>query len=121
LITSGEFTITYVKRLLSGRGMAAEYRDIRLVNIYALYGAAKRQGRERFYTSDLTYLLEGSPSNMIVGGDFNCILNKTDSTDHFNYTRALDGLVRGLDLQDMWQVDPRERFSHTIPRPVPHG
>jgi exonuclease III len=64
--------------------MAAEYRDIRLGNIYAPYGAAKRQESERFYTSDLAYLLEGSLSNMIVGGDFNCILNKTDSTGHFN-------------------------------------
>jgi len=35
LITRDEFTITNVKQLPSGRGIAAEYKGIRMINIYA--------------------------------------------------------------------------------------
>ena len=50
---------------------------------------------------------------MIVGGVFNCILNQKDSTGHFNYSRALDGLVHGIELRDMWQSDPPEKgYTH---------
>jgi exonuclease III len=114
LITRDEFTSTNVKQLPSGRGIAAEYKGIRMINIYTPFGTVNRQEREHFNTSDLTCLLEGSPSNMIVGGDFNCILNKSDTTGHFNYRQALDGLVRGLGLQDMWQADSsRKIFTHS--------
>jgi endonuclease/exonuclease/phosphatase family metal-dependent hydrolase len=114
LITSDEFTITNVKQLPSDRGKTAEYKGIRMINIYAPSGTVKRQEREHFYTSDLTYLLEGSPSSMIMGGDFNCILNKSDTTGYFNYSKALDGLVRELGLQDMWQADPSSKiFTHS--------
>jgi len=102
--------------LNSYHGIAAEYKGIRMININAPSGTAKRQERENFYTSDLIYLLQGSPSNMIVGGDFNCILNKSDTTGHFNYSKALDGLVRGLGLQDMCQAEPsRKIVTHYSP------
>jgi len=53
---------------------------------------------------------------MIVGGDFNSVLNQTDSTGQFNYSKALDGLVRGFELQDMWRADPlRTVFTHYSP------
>ena len=114
MITRDEFTITNVKQLRSGRSIAAEYKGTRMMNIYAPSGTANRQEREHFYTSDLTYLLQGSPSNMFVGGDFNCILNKSDTTGHFNYSKALDGLVRELCLQDMSQADPSRKSFHTL-------
>ena len=75
IMTRNEITITDITRLPSGHGIVAEYRGIRLVNIYALSGTAKQQEREGFYNNELPYLLRASPSNMIVGGDFNCVLN----------------------------------------------
>jgi hypothetical protein len=75
-----------------------------------------RQERERFNNNELLYLLRASPSNMIVGGEFNCVLNKSDSTGHFNYSKALDSLVRGFDLHDMRRADPlRTHFTHYSP------
>jgi exonuclease III len=93
MVTTNKITITNITRLASGRGIAAEYRGIWLVNVYAPSGTAKRQVRERFYNDELPYLLRVSPSNMIIGGDFNCLLNQTDSTGHFNCSKALDRLV----------------------------
>jgi len=40
LITRDEFTITNVKQLPTGRGIAAAYKDIRMINIYAPSGTA---------------------------------------------------------------------------------
>ena len=92
--------------------MAAEYRGIWLVKVYASSGTTKQQERERFYNNELPYLLRASPSNMIVGGDFNCVLNQTDS----NYSKTIDKLVRGFELQDMWLADPLRAISRTTPR-----
>jgi endonuclease/exonuclease/phosphatase family metal-dependent hydrolase len=53
---------------------------------------------------------------MIVGGDFNCVLNKKDSTGHPNYSRALDAFVHVFELQDVWQEDStRNGFMHYSP------
>jgi hypothetical protein len=41
---------------------------------------------------------------MILGGDFNCVLAKTDCTGHFNFSRVLNALVKGFDLVDMWEA-----------------
>jgi len=114
-MTRNEITITNITRLPSGRGKAAEYRGIWLVKIYAPPGTAKRQERECFYSNELPYLLRASPSNMIVG-DFNCVLNQTGRTGHFNNSKALDGLVRGFDLHDMWRENLlRTVFTHYTP------
>ena len=72
--------------------------------------------RERSYNNELPYFLRASPSNMIGGGDFNCVLNQTDSTRHFNYSKTLDGLGGGFELQDMWLAEPlRTVFTHYFP------
>ena len=59
-------------------------------------------------TVNSPYMLRASTSNMIVGGDFNGVLNQRDSTGHFNYGKALDGLVCGFQLQDMWRAEPHK-------------
>jgi hypothetical protein len=38
-----------------------------------------------------------------MGGDFNCVLKSGDTTGNFNYSRALDALVGGMELHDAWQ------------------
>jgi len=88
MVTRNEITITNITRLPPGREMAAQYISICLVNVYAPPGTAKRHEREHFYNNKLPYLLRPSTSNMIVGVDFNCVLSQTDSTGHFNYSKA---------------------------------
>jgi hypothetical protein len=103
-------TFTNITRLPSGRGIAADCRGIWTVKNYDPSGAVRRQEREYFYNSEPTYFLRGSPSNKIVGGDFNRVLNKADTTDHFNYTRVLEELFQDFELQDTWQAN----FSRSV-------
>jgi len=96
----------------SGRGIATTLQGVWLVNIYAPSGAEKKQGREAFFNIDLPHLLKEIPTTIILGGDFNCVLAKTDCTGHFNYSRALNALIRGFDFVDMWEAAP-ERAIYT--------
>jgi hypothetical protein len=38
---------------------------------------------------------------MIIEGDFNFVLDKTDATGHFNYSRVLNTPISGYDLVDI--------------------
>jgi len=73
----------------SGRGIAAMYNGIRLINVYAPSGAESKQEREWFYNADVPYLLPATERDIILAGDFNCVLSHTDATGHRNNSRAL--------------------------------
>ena len=90
-------------RLPTGRANGARFRDTWIMNIYAPSGTAKRKEREHFYSTELAYLLTAAPQLVVMGGDFNCVLERKDATRTLNYRRALDGLVRGTELKDAWQ------------------
>jgi hypothetical protein len=94
--------LTRTVSLPSWRGIAASIQRVRLVNIYAPSGAEERQEREDFFNLELPYLLIDTPTTVIMSGDYNCVLSKTEATGHFNFSRALNTLISGYDLVDMW-------------------
>ena len=109
-------TLTNVKRLPSGTGIATMYEGLWLVNVYAPSWTARRQDRETFYNSDLPYLLPYSRTDMILAGDFNCVLADSDSTGRRNYSRALASVVHGFNLTDAWEATPpRKVYTHYTP------
>jgi exonuclease III len=107
--------ITDIKRLPTGRGVAAKLNETWVVNIYATSGAEKKkQEREHFYNTDLTHIIPMTYTDMIIAGDFNCILTRTDSTGTKNYSRALTNIVKGLNLIDAWETTKtREGYTTT--------
>jgi exonuclease III len=109
LIKNG-ITIRNVKRLPSGRGIAALFQGTWIINVYTPSGVQKRDAKERFYTADIISLLPVTRSTVILAGDFNCVLTQADETGRKNFSRALDTLVRGLALTDAW--------DHTTTRPI---
>jgi exonuclease III len=88
--------LTDIVRIPTGRGVEADFHGVWLVKIYAPSGAEKRQEREDFFNFDLPYLLQATPNTVILGRDINCVLAKADVTGHFNFSRALNTLVREL-------------------------
>ena len=112
-IARGEINLENVTRIPSGHAIAAKFRELWLINIYAPSGTAQKQERERFYNSVLAYLISEASGQIILCGDFNCVQETTDSTGCFNYSRALAELVHGFALKDTWQGDPtRKVFTH---------
>jgi exonuclease III len=112
ILAINHLTLTNILRLPTGRGLAADFQGVWLVNIYAPSGAEKRQEREDFFNFVLPYLLQATPNTVILGGDFNCVLAKADVTGHLNFSRALNSLVKGYNLVDMWTTAP-ERGVYT--------
>jgi hypothetical protein len=52
-------------------------------------------------------------TSIILGGDFNCVLENSDSTGHYTYSRALTELVRGFHLVDVWApAEGRRVYTH---------
>ena len=46
-----------IQRIPSGRGIAANFKGIRIINIYAPPGTERRAEREQFFNTKVTYLL----------------------------------------------------------------
>jgi exonuclease III len=82
-------TITGIKRIPSGRGIAVNYNGIWIINIYAPSGTEKRNEREYLFNTELPHILPTTTTDMIIAGDFNCIVDGTESTRSTNYSRAL--------------------------------
>ena len=56
---------------------------------------AKQVEREAFFNTVFVYLLRNAPENLLLGGDFNCVLDASDATGTCWYSRTLAALVQG--------------------------
>jgi hypothetical protein len=57
-------------------------------------------------------LIPPTPTEMILAGDFKCIVNSMDSTGTNNCSRALQNLISQLDLHDSW-TPTEEQYGYT--------
>jgi len=89
----------------SGRGTAVYFDDTCIVNIYAPSGIAKRAEREDFFNSDIIELLPLKPTKLILAGNFNRVINNNDCTGQRTCSRALERLIKGLQLKDAWDTE----------------
>jgi exonuclease III len=102
ILTKFGISLNNKKRLPNGRGIAVLFQNTWIINVYAHSGTEKRDDRERFYTIDIS-LLPITRSAIILAGDFNCVLRQIDATGRKNFSRALDALVTGLHLHDVYE------------------
>jgi len=102
------------KRFLSGRGMAAAFHG---KWIHAPSGAERKAEWERFYNTDLVYLLPRKDTELLLAGHFNCVLNAADSTGHTQHSRILATIVDGFDFRDVWNASrPSLGYTRYTPK-----
>jgi exonuclease III len=101
-----------VKRLPTGRGIAAHVLNKWFINVYAPSGSEKRAESESFYSTDMVTLLPVSEVESVMGGDFNCVINRHDTTATFNPSRAINELICGIHLVDAWDQQTRPAYTH---------
>jgi exonuclease III len=107
------YTLTNINRIPTGRGISAQFNDIKIVNIYALSGSEKKRERDDFYNNDVALLLVHPNPHMILAGDFNCVFSNSDCTDSPLISRALPNLAKRLELIDLWDATRgRQIFTH---------
>lgn len=92
-----------IELLESGRGISCRIYDVTLINLYAPSGSSNKAERSLFFKEEIIYLLRRCPVNVLMGGDFNCVLHAKDQFPHFNYCKELHELVRNLQLKDSWE------------------
>jgi exonuclease III len=75
------YQLTNVERSPTGRTIAATLNGTRVININAPASTGRRAQREHFYNQELSDLLDTSNPALILGGDFNCVLEPADATE----------------------------------------
>jgi hypothetical protein len=109
--------IRHVKRLPTGRGIAGVLEGIHLINIYAPSGAEKKSERETLFNKDIPPLLPNTRTEILLAADFNCVMTQADTTGHTTHSKTLDILIKGLSLQDTWNMTTsRHGFTHYTPK-----
>jgi len=78
-VTRNELPVTNVINIPTGTGKASDCLGITLINVYVPSGKAKQAERESF-KSDLVYLFRNAPEKLLLGGDFNCVLEASVAT-----------------------------------------
>jgi hypothetical protein len=56
----------------------------------------KKRETEQFYGTEITLLLQNIQRNIVLGGDFNCVLEPSDTTGHYMPKKALETLTLRL-------------------------
>jgi len=82
MIIREDLQMDRIKRIPSGRGITAYYKNICLINIYAPSGTNNRTERETFFNKDVIELLPRNPTETIMAGDFNCVQTDDDCIGH---------------------------------------
>jgi hypothetical protein len=99
--------ISNLIRLPSGSGIAAPLQGTYIINVYASSGGEKRGEREDFYNNEVPKLLPKTPTETVLAGAFNCILENNNSTGNKNFSRALECMVQNPGFHDVWQASDR--------------
>ena len=106
IVARNDIALTNINKISSGRAIAAEYKGLHIVNIYAPSGTAKQAEREHFYNAEVPQLLQTGHGELIIRGNFNCVTNPEDTSSNFYTSTALTAKIRGLHLADVWTQDP---------------
>ena len=94
-----------------GRGISAQFGRYTIINVYAPSGSNNRQERNMFFGAEVLPLFQRTVDNIVLAGDFNCVLRAEDTLGHANICGQLRALTQRLHL-----VDP----SVHINRPIVH-
>jgi hypothetical protein len=102
-----------IERLPSGRGISGYWNGLQTINLYARSGTSKKAQREKYFQTEVPYLLRHMPNKCIIGGYFNCVLNSRDCTGTPAYSKALDTIIRRCELIDAWDTEThRVGYTH---------
>jgi len=66
--------------------VAAKFREIWIITVNILSCNAIKQERDRFFNSEVPYLLAGETRHILLGGVSNFILEVSDTTGGLTYS-----------------------------------
>lgn len=102
----------------SGRILSIVCDDVNFVNVYAHSGTNKKRERDDLFRDEITpHVIKGNCSHTVIGGDFNCVLNKRDSRSATaNLCQGLKDLTTSMQLKDVASVRNGSNVEFTFHR-----
>lgn len=91
-------------------------QHVTICNIYAPSGYALRAEREKFFTDTIPHYINHGTGELILGGDFNAVINKKDANHTSNHSSSLKFLVESLKLSDAWEHVHKTVVDYTFVR-----
>ena len=80
---------------------------LHFVNVYAPASATFNE-RDRFFQDELLFYLRNNLNNIILGGDWNCVLTERDcQSKNIHISKSLTNIIRSLRCKDAWFVKNR--------------
>ena len=77
---------------------------LHLVNVYAPASASNNE-RDLFFQDELLFYLRNNLSNVILGGDWNCVISDRDcESRNIHISKSLLNIIRQLRCRDAWYV-----------------
>ncbi len=107
-----------VRRLPSGRAVSARIGDVTIANVYAPAGSQGRKDRVDFFTHQLPLVLTDVGEQLILGGDFNAVLHKNDTTGTAHPCPVLRAVVERARLEDAWRRLRPDEAGYTCYSPL---
>ncbi|KAK3909280.1 Transposon TX1 uncharacterized 149 kDa protein [Frankliniella fusca] len=96
-----------------GRGIAVKVGNTTYISVYAPAGSRGREERAEYFSRDIAPLLAVAGDDLVLAGDFNCVLRGQDTTGTTWRSPELAALVKDLLLVDAWTAvrhDPGHTF-----------
>lgn len=87
-----------------------------LCNVYAPSGCAQKDARERLFSQTIQYYINDGVGKLIVGGDFNSVINRKDANHSSNYSQAFKCFTESLKLCDTWEAVKKNEIDYTFIR-----
>ena len=77
---------------------------LHLINVYAPANENYSE-RDRFFQEDLLYYLRNNLNNVILGGNWNCVLKERDcQSRNIHISKALSNIVNSVKIKEAWSV-----------------
>ena len=121
------FTTENIQFDTAGRAIVFDLGDITLGNFYAHSGtdARSRSSRENFIGEVVPQLLTNRKQAGCIGGDWNCIVNKSDATvnPETKMSNTLKRVIKAFDMTDSFRcIHPKDKsFSRYYGDTRGHG
>jgi len=91
ILSKIELPLHDVRRIPSGRGIITQYEHIGILNVYAPSGSANRAEREEFSNTGIMDLLPHTLTELLMAGDFNCVLRTVTAQGSEHAAEHLEG------------------------------
>lgn len=110
------FNCNRIDRSFDSRLISLSINGVTFINVYAPPGTQNRTARENFYKETLPHYYHHASDTVVIGGDFNSVVNLKDATGTNSNSPMLRRFMNAADIADSWERLHRDRVEFSFIR-----